>query len=184
MNDVELPQFVNSIQASNVSSFNSSGSIETNWIGGTSSNSVLVGGYPGGMTTGIGHIADFINEPGQRRLNFDFGVTDKKKNCREENMSKDIALRLVRVFIVDPDENVPMESRLLHKDERLTDLTDQELFFDYNVKEILEKHNKFRVTLTDKEQTKAQGKEVRLEPIKIRDLQMITSDVFKVPTKK
>src|SRR5690349_21017651 len=37
--------------------------------------------------------------------------------------------RIIQVFIADPDQNVPLDSALLYRgDQKLTDLTDQELF--------------------------------------------------------
>jgi len=81
--------------------------------------------------------------------------------------------RLVRVFLVDPNESVPLDSSMLYKsDEKLTDLTDQELFFEIPVQELLTKHNALRATLLDKAATKRSNKDVMLEPAKIRDLTM------------
>ena len=81
--------------------------------------------------------------------------------------------RLVRVFLVDPNESVPLGSSMLYKsDEKLTDLTDQELFFEIPVQELLTKHNALRATLLDKAATKRSNKDVMLEPAKIRDLTM------------
>lgn len=80
-------------------------------------------------------------------------------------------LRVVRVFLVDPDERVPVEKRVLHKTEEIiTDATDQELFFDIPVSELLKQHNKFRETIAwedDKGEEKTGLKEVR-----VRDLTM------------
>src|ERR1051326_5789570 len=61
--------------------------------------------------------------------------------------------RIVQVFIADPNESVPLENSLLYQDEKphLTDLTDQELFFEIDIRSILEKHNKYRVTVVNKE---------------------------------
>jgi len=81
--------------------------------------------------------------------------------------------RLVRVFLVDPNESVPLDSSMLYKsDEKLTDLTDQELFFEIPVQELLTKHNALRATLIDKAASKRSNKDVLLEPAKIRDLTM------------
>ena len=39
--------------------------------------------------------------------------------------------RIVKVIIIDPDDRVPLEKCILFSgDEKLTDLTDQELFFE------------------------------------------------------
>lgn len=82
--------------------------------------------------------------------------------------------RIVQVFIADPNDNVPLEKSILHQDEKphLTDLTDQELFFEIDIKNALDKHNEYRVTLTDKEASKGKNNDVKLEKAKIRDLKM------------
>jgi hypothetical protein len=83
--------------------------------------------------------------------------------------------RLVQVFIADPDENVPMADCLLFKGEqKLTDLTDQELFFEVDIKSILDKHNEKRVKLVNK---KVKERTEHLEPVKIRDLKMVVVNV-------
>lgn len=78
--------------------------------------------------------------------------------------------RLVKIFVVDPDPNVPLESRLLYQsDERLTDSTDEELLYEVDLRSILDRHNEARKTTRDKS---VKSKEVFLEPIRIRDLRM------------
>ncbi len=78
--------------------------------------------------------------------------------------------RLVQVFIADTDENVPLTDCLLYSgDQKLTDLNDQELFFELDIKSIMDKHNEKRIKLinkTVKERTEY------LEPVRIRDLKM------------
>ncbi len=81
--------------------------------------------------------------------------------------------RLVQVFIVDPDSELPLEDALLYSgDQGLTELTDQELFFEIDIKTILEKHNKTRAKTLDKDTMKVTGKEAFLDPVRIRDLKM------------
>lgn len=78
--------------------------------------------------------------------------------------------RLVQVFIVDPDENVPLDKALLYEGKSfLTDATDQELFFEIDIKSILDKHNAFRKTLTNKA---VKERTEKLEAARIRDLKM------------
>lgn len=78
--------------------------------------------------------------------------------------------RLVQVFIADPDVNVPLDKALLYSGEqRLTDLSDQELFFEIDIAGALKAHNEVRVTLVDKS---VKDKTVHLEPARIRDLRM------------
>jgi hypothetical protein len=85
------------------------------------------------------------------------------------------ARRLVQVFIADPDENVPLDKSLLYSGEqKLTDATDQELFFEIEIKAILEKHNAERVQFVNK---KVKERTEFLEPVKIRDLKMVVVNV-------
>lgn len=83
--------------------------------------------------------------------------------------------RLVQVFIADPDDNVPLEQSMLYTGEqKLTDATDQELFFEIDMKTILDKHNADRVKLINK---KVKERVENLEPVKIRDLRMVVVNV-------
>ncbi len=80
-------------------------------------------------------------------------------------------LRVVRVFLVDPDERVPVEKRVLHKTEEITtDATDQELFFDIPVSELLKAHNKYRETI-EWEDSEGEAK-TGLKEVRVRDLTM------------
>ena len=84
--------------------------------------------------------------------------------------------RLIKVVIADPHKDGPMESSLLHSgDEQFTDLTDQELFFELPIKEMLDKHNETR-TKIKKKGTKGTEPEY-LEPARIRDLKMVVLTV-------
>lgn len=84
------------------------------------------------------------------------------------------ARRIVQIFIADPDINVPLDSALLYKSEpKFTDATDQELYFEVPIVELLSKHNAKRATWPDKEASRKSGKDVLLEAAKIRDLKMV-----------
>ena len=88
--------------------------------------------------------------------------------------------RIVQVFIVDPNENVPLEQSIIYKGEqKLTDSTDQELFYEINLSPLLTEFNEKRVKLTDKEASKRAGKDIFLEPARIRDLRMVVTDIAK-----
>lgn len=88
--------------------------------------------------------------------------------------------RLVKVIIADTDPNVPLEQCLLYSGtETFTDATDQELFFEIPIKDILDKHNAKRVQFLDKEATKKSGKDVKLEPVRIRHLKMVVVEIAK-----
>lgn len=91
-----------------------------------------------------------------------------------QSKEQKVAARIVKVFIADPNENVPLEKRVLYSgDEKLTDLTDQELFFEVPITEILVEHNHYRKTLVDKKQAEKFGRDIFLEPARIRDLKMV-----------
>lgn len=86
--------------------------------------------------------------------------------------------RIVKIFIADPNENLPLDKRVLHKGEEiLTDLTDQELFYEVPVAELLAKHNEYRKTVLDKKQAEKFGRDIFLEPARIRDLKMVVVSV-------
>lgn len=114
----------------------------------------------------------------EMRKFFDNQAKDKPKE--ENSMRGDAQMgqtssgrRIVKVFIVDNDANVSLEKSILHSgEEKLTDATDQELFYEIGVAELLKSHNAYRVATLNKKATERAGKDVFLEPIKIRDLIM------------
>jgi hypothetical protein len=86
--------------------------------------------------------------------------------------------RIVKVFIADNNENLPLDKRVLYTGaEHLTDLTDQELFFEIAIAELLREHNRVRVTYRDKKAANTNGDPVLLEPARIRDLKMVVVTV-------
>jgi len=86
--------------------------------------------------------------------------------------------RIVQVFIADPDINVPLESALLFKSEpKFTDATDQELYFEVPITDLLKAHNEKRKTWLDKDASRKAGKDIALEPAKIRDLKMVVVNI-------
>lgn len=85
------------------------------------------------------------------------------------------ARRLVQVFIADPNENVPLDQSLLYSGEqKFTDATDQELFFEIDINTILKTYNEKRIKIVDK---KVKERTEYLEPAKIRDLKMVVVTV-------
>ena len=91
-----------------------------------------------------------------------------------------VSRRIVQVFVADTDEDIPMERALLWEGKpKFTDLTDQELYFELNLKSLLDAHNEYRVTCLDKEASKTTGRDVHLEPVKIRDLKMVVVEIAK-----
>lgn len=81
-----------------------------------------------------------------------------------------IPRRVVQVFVADLNENVPLEDCILFEGKtKVTDLTDQELFFELDIKTLLAEHNQRRVKIVDK---KVKDRTEHLEPAKVRDLKM------------
>lgn len=88
------------------------------------------------------------------------------------------ARRVVKVIVADPNEHMPLDKCVLFTgEEKLTDLTDQELFFEISIAELLTKHNAERVKTIDKTQSAKFGRDIFLEPAKIRDLKMVVVTV-------
>lgn len=97
-------------------------------------------------------------------------ISTVQQQCAMPNPSR----RIVQVFIADPNENVPLAKAVLYTGtQHLTDLTDNELFFEVPISELLKAFNTERVTWTDKEASKKAGKDIFLDPVKIRDLKMV-----------
>lgn len=85
--------------------------------------------------------------------------------------------RLVRVVMVDPHEHVPTEMALLYDSKELfTDKTDQELYFDMPVAELLKTHNDKRTKLVDKS---VKERTQYLDAARIRDLKMLVITLAK-----
>ena len=77
-----------------------------------------------------------------------------------------VSLRIVEVYIADPNEYLPLENRILYEGVRhITDDDNQELFFKAFPDVDLESHNARRVEFEDDEGNK-------LKPARIRDLEM------------
>lgn len=101
------------------------------------------------------------------------GTILAKKTLEQQGfvMTVNVPRRLVRVLVVDPSADVPLENSVLYKgDEQLTDLNDQELFFSIDIQGLLKVHNEARVKVVDKH---VKDRTEFLEPAKIRDLKMI-----------
>ena len=89
---------------------------------------------------------------------------------KEETEAMANVRRLVRVVIMDPNENIPLNDAIIHDSgERFTDLNDQELFFESGIGEKLAAHNEKRIKIRDKA---VKDREEMLEPARIRDLKM------------
>ncbi len=110
---------------------------------------------------------------GIRQPDKDFFIDAIRANLQQikETKMADTKRRLIKVIIVDPDEKVPLEKCILYSgSEKLTDLTDQELFFEIDIKDCLYDHNESRKKIIDKS---VKERTEFLEPIKVRDLRMV-----------
>lgn len=88
---------------------------------------------------------------------------------------EDYTMRIVRIFLVDPDKRIEdLDKRVLYQsDEITTDATDQDLFFDIDVKAILDKHNKYREKVTYEVTNKGDTTEkTGLKPVRVSQLTM------------
>jgi len=95
-------------------------------------------------------------------------AVDEAEFYEDDDMS---GKRLVRVFVVDPDDRIDIEQSLLYDSkEILTDQDDQELFFEIEIKELITKHNEYRATVIDKD---VKDRTEHLEPVRIRELKMM-----------
>ncbi len=106
-------------------------------------------------------------------------LSDFKSQPKEETiMAAKSTRRVVRVYILDPDERVPLDQALLHKgDEELTEMEDSELFYQIEIKKLLDTHNEKRKKIIDKKASERAGKDIYLDPVRIRDLVMTVVDV-------
>jgi hypothetical protein len=115
--------------------------------------------------------------PGNIAQALGMGIANQLLAQEQQNVS---TARIVKVFIADPNDNLPLDKRILYKgEEMLTDLTDQELFYEVPISEMLAKHNEYRKSVVDKKQAEKFGRDIFLEPARIRDLRMVVVDVAK-----
>lgn len=102
-------------------------------------------------------------------------VQEKKELKKEKVEMAKSGKRIVQVFIVDTDDNLKGEGAILYQGgQKFTDLTDQELFFELDMKKLLQQHNTDRAKVINKKES-TPDKPVYLEPIRIRDLKMVVS---------
>jgi hypothetical protein len=161
--NVDMPSMASSAYGSNTSTF------------GLANNGLLPVFNAGGI--GVGQLANlqaqnFMNQPPTGAAQPPI-VPNMPKPKKELPVMT--ARRLVQVFIADPDENVPLDQSMLYSGEqKLTDATDQELFFEIDIKSAIERHNADRIKIINK---KVKERTEYLEPAKIRDLKMVVVNV-------
>lgn len=82
---------------------------------------------------------------------------------------------VMTLVLIDEDQNLPVENSLVHKFEDIltedsVEVTIQQILVDNDIKGILSKHNRTRVSTIDKSILKRTGNKVYLDPITIKDL--------------
>lgn len=86
--------------------------------------------------------------------------------------------RYVQVFVVDPDSNVPIKDSILYKSEQFfTDETDMEIRHGLNLTNLLDRHNSKRIKMRNKDASLKFGRDIYLEPLKLRELKIVVSTI-------
>jgi len=143
--------------------------METPSIGSTNYAAALT--QSANVVNAFGAMPQQLGAQNQFHGGFPNGVVPIPAVIKQEAKMAEFNTRLVKVFIVDPNANLPLANRLLYQgDEKLTDLTDQELFFEVDINGLLAKHNEVRTKTEDKKANK--DKPVYLEAARVRDLKM------------
>jgi hypothetical protein len=102
-------------------------------------------------------------------------IKNAQNRLKQQEVVSMTARRLVKVIIADPNENVPLADCVLYSgEEKMTDATDQELFFEIDIKNIIDTYNVKRIKLIDK---KVKERTEYLEPAKVRDLKMVVVNI-------
>ncbi len=139
-------------------------------------NTTALGGYGQiDNLTGTFVSQDWQDQPAQQQRTHELQQQLIKARTRDffekETPMATVTRRLVQVIIVDPNDNIPLDQCLLYNGSpKLTDATDQELFYEIEIKDLLAKHNETRIKVVDK---KVKERTEHLEPAKIRDLKMV-----------
>lgn len=173
---------MNQQQTGDMPTIQASSYTTSNWSGvppGADTNQFVIG-HANYISTDAARNIDAIGDFASQMRRIQAKATATTYNCagdREDSQSHQnkttMTKRIVRVYLADTDDNVPLaQSLLFSSEEKFTDLTDQELYFEIPIKEVLAKHNALRATIVNKKATERIGKEIFLDPVKIRDLKM------------
>lgn len=109
------------------------------------------------------------------RLKLDSARVNKTLSTIAKEKAAVPSRRIVQVYIADPSEAVPLADSILYTGEqKMTDLTDQELFFEIDIRAILAAHNAKRAKIVNKA---IKDRTEYLEPAKVRDLKMVVVTV-------
>jgi hypothetical protein len=87
-----------------------------------------------------------------------------------QNQKEVCMKRLVRIMVVDRCEDVPADESILFQEEMFTELTDEEIWLSIGLEDALEKYNAKRILLLDKAISREQGRDVVLEPLRLKDV--------------
>lgn len=87
--------------------------------------------------------------------------------------------RIVNVIIADPHAAVPVDKTILKTVlMTVTDLSDEDLFYSYNLNELVTEHNKYRVTVDDTTAPRLpDGSFPKLKHIKVSELRKLVITV-------
>lgn len=176
MNRDELPQFA-------ASSYTSS-SVGLDAMGGSTGQANQtrgLGAIPGAPAGAFVQMAPAdAQRQAERRvnsLNFLQAQANPTMGSHHPSVAKEFPMpivsprRLVQVFVADTNDQVPLKDSVLYSGaQQLTDLTDQELFYELSIKEMLAEHNKKRTQIRDKHN---KHEDTPLEPARVRDLKMV-----------
>lgn len=117
-------------------------------------------------------------EPSEERDKFLKSLNTAMEDQQQNNTTM---RRNVKIIIADPHPDIPLDKCvLMQTGEFVTDSSDQELFFELPITEMLKRHNELRVTVNDKEKTNRFAREMKLEPARVRDLKMIVDVLWQL----
>ena len=153
----------------NASAYTSNTNSLAGFVGGAGIG-MNTGGYAGSQTWGGGSTSDATSVVNQimRRIPAIDAVKIAQTMKEEDEVAE--KRRIVKVYIVDTDKNIPLDQCVLYSgEEKLTDANDQELFFEIDIQTILKAHNEKRTKIVKKE---VKDRTEYLEPARIRDLTM------------
>lgn len=104
---------------------------------------------------------------------------------KEQEMNR--TMSLLRIYVIDVDPRVPLKDRILHQtDDFWSEDKNEDLYYDLNLKEKLEAHNKLRASIKWEDKD-CNGKIVMVDglpPIKYSDLNKQVINLVSIPLKR
>lgn len=167
MANAELPEFASATYTSSVVGMDAMGGVAN---AGQMHALGAIPGAPGVSRGTFVPVAPAILQQQRRRAENSLHYFNEAQAQMQQGVPM-INRRLVQVFVADTNEQVPIKDCVLYSGEQqLTDLTDQELFYELSIKEMLDAHNAKRITMIDKT---VKERTQYLEPARVRDLRMV-----------